>query len=308
MSLDQAQSAAKEADTLARWQTLAARFNFADFLNPQDGFRKCDGTSEPWTSKDQPGIYFYLADDGQGYIGQSIVPQSRLRQHLREQGDVVKACFKPCPERDLDRVEAELISQLEAHIPLRNIKLAVSTSREVPFDELINPAERERFLAGSELSQGAWKDFPQLVRIQASKFAKFQQRDGGPEALAAARLFIQRAIPKPAETEASFWSVTLFPRTCFLRINVGQQEVFTAQGRAGGCDVRVFSDKRISLFRSSKARYQVPSYETGFAASALEKWLVRDALKSCRRLVVRLMRHTTTLNSGSHCPQVVRAP
>ena len=36
-------------------------------------------------------------------------------------------------------------------------------------------------------------------------------------------------------------------------------------------------------------------------------WLTSKRLVSCRKLVVWLMRHTTPLNNGSHCPQIVWA-
>lgn len=293
-------------DHAARWSDLASRSGFVDFLSPEDGFKTCARSGRPWTNKDQPGIYFWLAEDGETYIGQSVTPRSRLRQHVRDHGDMMLACFMPCAQSDLDRVEGELINQLGGHFPLRNIKLAVSTSRDVPFDELVDATERERFLAGEEITDGHWQDLELLTRLQTARFAKFLAHDGAQEALAAARLFISRAIPKPAATEASFWSVTLFPRTCFIRINAGQQEVFTCEGQKGEGEVRILTDNRISLLRSRKARYRVPSYVTTVSASKLEEWLIGDGLKSCRRLVVRLMRHTTTLNSGSHCPQAVR--
>jgi len=293
-------------DEAARWSDLAARSGFVDFLSPEDGFRTCVRSGRPWTNKDRPGIYFWLAEDGEAYIGQSVTPRSRLRQHVRDHGDVMLACFRPCAQSDLDRVEEELINQLGGHFPLRNIKLAVATSRDVPFDELVDAEERESFIAGGEVTDGDWQDLELLTRLQTAKFIKFLAHDGAREVLAAARLFISRAIPNPAATEASFWSITLFPRTCFIRINAGQQEVFTCEGRAGESKVRILTDERVSLLRSRKAPYRVPSYVTTVSASAMEEWLTADVLESCRRLVVRLMRHTTTLNSGSHCPQAVR--
>ena len=127
------------------------------------------------------------------------------------------------------------------------------------------------------------------------------------EALAAARTFVHRAMPRPAATEVGFWSLTLFPAKCFLRVNAGQQEVFTCAGGRNRSEARILTDKRISLLHSHGAGYRVPSYVTSMATRAVGEWLQGDALLSCRRLVVRLMRHTTTLNSGSHCPQAVRA-
>ena len=137
-----------ESNHAVRWSDLAARSGFVDFLSPEDGFKTCVRTGQLWSNKDRPGIYFWLAEDGEAYIGQSVTPRSGLRQHVRDHGDLVRACFMPCPESDLNRVEEELINRLGGHFPLRNIKLAVATSREVPFDELVDATERERRSAG----------------------------------------------------------------------------------------------------------------------------------------------------------------
>lgn len=295
------------ADNIARWSKLASEAGFIDFLSPEDGFKTCQRAGDSWVNKDQPGIYFWLASDGEAYVGQSIKPQSRLRQHWRDYRDVSHACFMPCDREHLDRLEESLISRLGKHFPLRNIKHAVTTSSEVPFDKVINDEERERFLVGHDLPDEPWRDFDLLTRLQARKFARFVAVECGMEALTAARTFIRQAIPRPAATEVGFWSITLFPAKCFVRVNAGQQEVFTCAGGSGGSEARVLTDKRISLLHSYSAGYRVPSYVTTMAPGAVGGWLMGDALLSCRRLVVRLMRHTTTLNSGSHCPQAVRA-
>ena len=82
--------------------------------------------------------------------------------------------------------------------------------------------------------------------------------------------------------------------------------MFTCGAGPDGEEARILTDKRISLLRSHDAGYRVPSYVTSVRPSRVPAWLSGEALLSCRRLVVRLMRHTTTLNSGSHCPQAVR--
>ena len=228
--LEDAQEGGTSADRIARWSKLACESGFLDFLSPEDGFKTCLSSGGAWASRDQPGIYFWLASDGEAYVGQSITPQSRLRQHWRDHRDVSHACFMPCGLEHLNQVEEKLISQLGKHFPLRNIKHAVTTSSEVPFDKVINDEERERFLVGHDLPDGPWRDLELLTRLQARRFAKFVAVDAGMEAVAVARTFVHRALPKPAATEVGFWSITLFPAKCLLRVNAGQQEVFTCAG------------------------------------------------------------------------------
>lgn len=113
-------------------------------------------------------------------------------------------------------------------------------------------------------------------------------------------------IPKPAATEFAFWSVSIFPDKGFIRINAGQQEVFTLETRTNR--VRAFSDKSLSLLRSWRSPYQVPSWINFLPPPELDRWLSGERLLSCRRLALRLMRHTQALNSASHCPQLLRHP
>lgn len=302
---------AKEAtapitEQVARWSHLASTWGFVDFLSPEDGFKDCLRSNRPWANRGQSGIYFWVAENGEAYVGQSVAPQSRLRQHWREHRDIAQACFLPCAVSDLDRVEEQMIREAGKHFELRNIKHSVSTAREVPFDKLVHVHERDRFIAGGNLKDANWRSLEILARIQERKCAKFLTVSGAPEALATARTFISRAIPKPAATELGFWSITLFPASGFIRVNAGQQEVFTCQAGLQGGRIRVLTDRRVSVMRSRKARYRVESYITALPAESLDGWLQGEVLLSCRRLVVQLMRHTTALNSGSHCPQAVR--
>ena len=170
-------------ERIARWSMLASKSGFVDFLSPEDGFKSCLPSGRAWSNKDEPGIYFWLASDGEAYVGQSITPQSRLRQHWRDHRDISHACFMPCPPEELNRAEEKLISHFDKHFPLRNVKHAVTTSSEVPFDKLISDEERERFLAGENLPDVSWRDFPLLTRLQARRFDKFFAVDGGLEAL-----------------------------------------------------------------------------------------------------------------------------
>jgi hypothetical protein len=289
---------------LARWHKLGADLGFDDLVSPEDGFKTCLRTGQRWSNRSSPGIYFWLAENGEAYVGQSVNPQSRLREHWRVHRDLVRASFRPCSRPDLDRVEAELIAKAGRHFALRNIKLAVSTCRPVPFDRLVSSTERDAFLGGAGLPDTKWRQFELLTRLHARRYERFVRAKGSREAIKVLQSFVAAVLPRPAATEVGFWSVTLFPDKQFVRLNAGQQEILTMD--AGSGEVRLFSDERLSWLRSSEARYATPSYATSVQATDLQGWLEGDALLSCRRLAVRLMRHTTALNSGSHCPQALR--
>ena len=99
------------------------------------------------------------------------------------------------------------------------------------------------------------------------------------------------------------------PEKRFLRVNVGQQEAFTAElGIDAATRVRVLTADRVSWWRSEPMPYQVACYANELPAIKLERWLARDKnLLAVRRLAIRLMRHTQALNSANHCPQAVRS-
>lgn len=287
----------------ALWLKLALDNGFTHFLCAEDGFRRLRSSNRPWSGS-RPGIYFWLAEDGEVYVGQSVVPRSRLRQHIKAHGDLIHAAFQPCARSELNALERKLVDIVGRHFPLRNIKFALSTASSVPFDELVSPAEQQAFIAGGVLPDHEWGALDEHERRQSKKFERFRADLRSAEAFATVRLFVARVIPKPAATEASFWSASLLPARRFIRINIGQQEVFTYDWATNR--VRIFSDTSLSLLRSWRSDYQTPSWVNFLRPHHLDRWLSGRRLLSSRRLAVRLMRHTQALNSASHCPQLLR--
>ena len=121
--------------------------------------------------------------------------------------------------------------------------------------------------------------------------------------------YLEKCIPVLASTENRFWSVTLFPQTgTFLRINAGQQEVFTVIDGDGRAILARPLALESMLYRSfGGPLYSTKSYAYRVPSEEFATWLTPKRLLSCRKLVVWLMCHTTPLNNGSHCPQIVRA-
>lgn len=294
---------APDIDVAALWLKIARENGFEDFVTADHGFARSSSSWRRWASRSTPGIYFWLTENGEAYIGQSVRPRDRLRQHLRDHGDITHAAFQRCSRQELDALEQKLVEVAGRHFPLRNIKFAVSTASPVAFDQLVRPAEQAAFVAGADLEDDPWAPLEEHVRLQARKFERFVADPASGPALEALRLFISRVIPKAAATEAKFWSVSLFPDRGFVRVNAGHQEVFTCDCCTGR--VRVFSDRSLSWLGSWRTRYEVPSWVNRVRPADLDCWLAGERLLSCRRLIVRLMRHTQALNSGSHCPQLL---
>ena len=203
-------------------------------------------------------------------------------------------------------MERNLIQSSEKRFGTRNIKFAADTTVRVPLDDLVSQDERDAILRGDTIpDSNEWRDLPALAEKQANKFRRAAQIERFAEVLIAVRQYLHVAIPKPAATEVRFWSITLFDDAT-IRVNVGQQEVFTVDEFEGQLLARVLTSvPRLGVVGG-------PIYETGSFVSAicvdfLESWLTGRRLLSCRRLVINLMRHTRAINFGSHCPQVVDA-
>lgn len=289
------------------WASAAAEFGFTDFMSAEDGFRTCLSTGGAWTNAHACGIYFWVAENGETYVGQTVNARARLREHWRTHPDISYACFQPVASDKLNEVEKRLIQVVGRDFRTRNIKHALDTRTHVPFDDFALVSEHKGFLNVSlNLPDHEWRDLPVLKQKQTAKFNRFIAQTDSRQALNALGTFVDRVIPRPARTEARFWSVSMFVQSHMLRINGGQQEIFTVMRDGDGLLARMLSASRLSYW-SEGPIYETQSWESVVAVECLADWLTGRRLLACRRLVVQLMRHTTTLNSGSHCPQVVRA-
>lgn len=250
------------------------------------------------------GVYFWITESGQAYVGKAKSFHSRLTQHLNNHPDIRWAFFKYVREEHRDAVERETISLADKHFPTRNIKHAEATVLHRPFDDLVPADERRQFLNGEELSLGQWMPMPRQHLKQQSNWRIYSASPEAEIAAVALKLFVERAIPKAAITEAAFWSVTARPSGHLLRVNVGQQEVFTVGEYGAGLSARILTSEPQEIFPGPPL-YQTQSYVSEVSPKHLDAWFSSCRLLSSRKLVVRLMRQTQQLNSRSHCPQLV---
>lgn len=294
----------------SRWQTAVAAMGFTDFISPEDGFRTLDGSF--WPGSNSSGIYCWIAENGEAYVGQAVSVRRRLLDHWKVHRDMVAAAFMKLDPEKLDEVERDCVNDISNLFATRNIKHALSTSSFVPFDAFVTEAERHAFLCGSSPTWDLrWRDLQILEPKQGAKFRCMRQERRFKEILDALKIFISNCIPNPAFTENRFWSVTLYPQPLTkLRVNAGQQEVFTVLEGNGEDSLfaRPLAKKRLNV----KEYMEGPGYKTQSFAyfieiDDLDRWFTTEHIVAVRELVVWLMRHTTSLNNGSHCPQVIRA-
>lgn len=234
--------------------------------------------------------------------------RNRLRQHWKNYRDIAYAVFQPVHNSELNQVEAKLIGAMELQYPILNIKLAKSSAKIVPFDRIVSQQKISSFLSGdSNTRSNAWQSWPLLESKQQRRFERMKKIPDYFLCLSALKTFIEHCIPEPAMSEVNFWSVTNhFDAPHVFRVNVGQQEVFTLWRNGQNLLVRFLATEQFSN-EAEGPMYSTQCYAHFVQIEAFAEWLNIEKILACRRLVVQLMRHTVPMNSGSHCPQLVRA-
>jgi len=159
-------------DAYRPWAKVAADLGFTDFVSAEDGFRTELKSNAPWVNGAACGIYFWVAQDGETYVGKTVNARARLREHWRNHPDLAYASFQAVPASMLGEREKTLISEVEARFSTRNIKHALKTQTHVPFDDFVNEFDQAEFLKGNiDLNDPEWRELPLLVQKQAKKYA-----------------------------------------------------------------------------------------------------------------------------------------
>lgn len=289
------------------WAEFVENLGFTDMISPEDSFATDLRNGQAWAGSKGSGIYTWITEGGEAYVGQAVSVRNRLKQHWKNYRDMAFAAFKPVKIDDLAAEEQKMISAVEARFPVLNIAFAKSSTALVPFDRVMDAEQIERFLNGGATGErNIWQQWPLLHRKQARRFADFESDELFSQSIEALRIFINGCIPFPAATEVRFWSVTVLNDSPHVfRVNAGQQEVFTLW-------VEDELLVRVVAYEPLSEEYNGPYYVSKSFVSVTKysdfrEWFTEERMAICRRLVIWLMRHTTPLNSGSHCPQIVRA-
>jgi hypothetical protein len=290
------------------WVLHAQSLGFTEFVTPEDGFSTELTSNKVWGGHSSCGVYTWITETGDAYVGQTLKVRARLRQHWKFHRSIVYAAFQPVERDNLNVEEPRLIAAMETAFPVLNITFAKSSTTRVPFDEVVTQDERKEFLNGGKLAENIdWPQWPLLVRKQNEKFKYLTTDDLCYIVLNSIRTYVERCIPKPRSTEVRFWSVTVLNDSPhYFRLNVGQQEVFTLWTDETVLYARVLAKEKL-VEDAEGPFYVTNSFDNFVPIAELDIWLAGENLTACRELVTWLMRHTVPLHSRSHCPQVVRA-
>lgn len=167
-------------------------------------------------SKGRTGIYVLRFADGQQYVGQAVNVVGRFAQHRRTWDDIVSIDFARVPRRSLDASEVEAIRILEGGgIRLRNIHHATHVLGDRDIDLHVTPDDQYAWLNGAPILE----DVPDRIDDAAQRtqgvdaFTRFQKFDSTYLVSALCGIYITLAIPRPRETERTFWALSAAPST-----------------------------------------------------------------------------------------------
>lgn len=161
--------------SILKWRQKVLTLGFTDFVSPEDGFKSC-GKSR-WQNDKASGVYCWIAENGEAYVGQTVAARRRLLDHWKNHKDFLAAAFMRVDSRSLDEVERDCINQIAGSYATRNIKHAISTSAYVPFDSLVSERDRQIFLSGETRGNDLpWRRLDILEQKQTSQFQRFKKK------------------------------------------------------------------------------------------------------------------------------------
>lgn len=223
MALDLGQVAAQLG--FGKWYDVRGRVSVADIFRPHE---RC-------------GIYLLSFANGEAYAGQAVDVTRRYAQHRKVHPDIEVMTFQTVIVDDLDNVERSTIRKLEgAGIRLRNVVFASIPYGPSDFDLIMRPEEQERWLTDVSYVDlaGPRTEDADTRRRFSRKYQELLRRPKAEDVVRVLRDYVGLGIPAVPRGEMSFWAASCLPGshssqvTVYSRVNVYQQEVFTAYWEA----------------------------------------------------------------------------
>ncbi len=275
------------------------------------------------------GIYVLQFADGWLYCGQAIDVARRYFDHRRRHQDIERISFKRVARASLDHTERADIHALEAAFcRLRNIALTSVPYGPSDFDQIMPPDEQERWL--TDISYQNWEGERLRNPVQRARYERrFQQYEALPfaqEATQILRCYVAKTIPKPLQSEMTFWICSCLPSqsrrlTIYSRISLNMQEVMSAYADRDGLFVTwqlartPLVERSEAAFKALRRRYrrlEIDNHRYGPGGQDQIRFLIAgnavhalldepDVLRAMRLFNLRLMKKRPCYYSRIHC-------
>lgn len=187
-------------------------------------------------SKGRTGIYVLRFADGQQYVGQAVNVVGRFAQHRRHWDDIVAIDFARVPRRALDEAEVDVIRRREGGgASLRNIHHATHVLGDRDIDLHVTPDDQYAWLNGDDVPDDVDDrvDDPEQRSAGIDAFQRLKAEPEFANVTAMCADYVAVAIPRPRETERTFWALSAAPATNrrrdqrrFAAVTVNSMEVF----------------------------------------------------------------------------------
>jgi hypothetical protein len=282
------------------------------------------------------GVYILEFANGERYVGQTVNVVGRFGSHRRVHGDIEYLQFRRCPRAGLTALETAMIGrQRDAGYKLRNITHALGPLGDSDLDPVVLRAEQDAWLNdpdGGFGDQGERVDDPVQRREHHARYLRLSQEDTFPLVTRIVGHYVPACLPKPAQTERTFWAISAMPGTGRTRhggrlttLSVNKMEtLFLIEGNGGGgryfggvvnVSRRELTSRAGSVKRLARAHpmleFREAAYESaGGDALAIgftgidgyhRLWDIAGASRAARELNVMLMRKGPTFQWRSHC-------
>lgn len=161
------------------------------------------------------GIYILGFSNGERYVGQSVNVVTRFGMHRRRWDDIDELLFSPCPRAELDAFEQRMIRAQRGRHPLRNITHALGPLGESDLDPIVAPDEQYAWLnEDAELADVQVRaDDPEQRKKYRTRYCQLEKSPYFGFVAFAVNVYVQFTIPKPRQTERTFWSLSALPST-----------------------------------------------------------------------------------------------
>ena len=258
---------------------------------------------------------------------------TRFSSHRRRWDDIEYLDFCMTPRASLLQVEKQMIgSQLSLGKQLRNITHALGPLGDSDLDPVVTPDEQHAWLNDDAFPSDVAERIrdPKHRAEKASKFRMFTKMHSAPFVLYFLNLHVRETIPKPRETERTFWALSAMPSTNggarLATLSINKMETLFLYGDTvgrtrGDGDVGGVINVSSSMLAQSggiaRMRREFPHVsleKTRYEAAGGDGLAVRGGVgdltqllwedwfvQACRTLNLTLMRKGPTLQWRWHC-------
>ena len=194
----------------------------------------CASITDLMPEANTSGIYVLHLNDGFCYVGKSVEITRRFSQHSANYDNIKGLSFRNVPLEQLECVERETVSLLEAYgVKLRNIMLSSFTHAKSSFSQIMSLPMQDKWLSDIRfVDLDGQRNIDRTLQARHEmRYKKFCQSPHSERVIQFLHHYLPSAIPAVFRSEGKYWAISCLPHAkvkVFCRVNIYWQEVLTA--------------------------------------------------------------------------------